>query len=339
MRYLETSNERLSVIGLGTWQFGSREWGYGAGYAEHEAGAIVKRAVELGVNLFDTAEVYGFGRSERILGTALAEHRDEVFIATKVFPVAPVPTVICRRAEGSARRLGVSEIDLYQIHWPNPLVPLHLQMEGMRQARNRGLVRNIGVSNFSLHRWQAAERALGSTLLTNQVRFSLVDRRPLASGMTTWAAEHDHVVMAYSPLAQGLLSGRYDADHHPGGMRANQAAFLPENLERAADLIATLRRLGAEHDATAAQVALAWIVSHAGVVAIPGASSVSQLEHNTAAADLELSADERAELLAAAESFEPIDRRQGLQQVSRQRLRQMGRFGGAGRAASTDPEQ
>ncbi|HXY44369.1 MAG TPA: aldo/keto reductase [Acidimicrobiales bacterium] len=335
MRYIEASGERLSVIGLGTWQFGSREWGYGAGYAAHEAGSIVARAVALGVNLFDTAEVYGFGASERILGAAVAECREQVFIATKVLPVAPLPSVICRRAEGSARRLGIAEIDLYQLHWPNPAVPLRLQMEGMRQARSRGLVRNVGVSNYSLARWQAAEQAFGDTVLTNQVRFSLVDRRPLASGMTAWAAEHEHLVMAYSPLAQGLLSGRYDADHRPGGMRANQAAFLPDNLARAAGLISTLRRLAADHDATPAQVALAWVVSHAGVVAIPGASSVSQLEHNAAAADLDLSADERAELTAAAEYYEPIDRRQAIRQLSRRRLSQL-RRPGADRSA---PEQ
>jgi aryl-alcohol dehydrogenase-like predicted oxidoreductase len=320
MRYVETKGERLSVIGLGTWQFGSREWGYGSGYAERDAGEIAQRAVALGVNLFDTAEIYGFGRSERILGAAVAEDRADVFLATKVFPVVPLPPVICRRAAGSARRLGITEIDLYQLHQPNPLVPLRVQMEGMRQVRDRGLARNVGVSNYSLRRWRAAERAFGGTVLTNQVRFSLVDRRPLASGMVDWAAEHGHIVMAYSPLAQGLLSGRYDAEHRPTAMRASQPAFLPENLERAAGLIDALRRVATAHDATPAQVALAWVVSYAGVVAIPGASSVSQMEHNAAAADLELSEEERSELLAAAEAFEPLSRRQGIEQVVRQRF-------------------
>jgi aryl-alcohol dehydrogenase-like predicted oxidoreductase len=140
--------------------------------------------------------------------------------------------------------------------------------------------------------------------------------------MVACAAEHGRIVMAYSPLAQGLLSGRYDAEHRPSAMRANQPAFLPENLERAAGLIGTLRRVAADHDATPAQVALAWVVSHPGVVAIPGASSVSQMEHNAAAADLELSEEERAELLAAAESFEPLGRREGIEQVVRQRFGQ-----------------
>jgi aryl-alcohol dehydrogenase-like predicted oxidoreductase len=319
MRYVETKSERLSVVGLGTWQFGSREWGYGAGYADHWAGEIARRAVELGVNVFDTAEIYGFGRSERILGEAIAAERDRIFIASKLFPVLPIPPVIARRADASARRLGVSEIDLYQLHWPNPVVPLAVQMKGMRQLVNRGSIHHVGVSNFSLRRWQAAEQALGGTVLTNQVRFSLLDRRPLA-GMTSWAAQYGHVVMAYSPLAQGLLSGRYDAENRPGGMRASQAAFLPENLERLAGVLAELRRIADAHGATPAQVALAWVVSHPGVVAIPGASSVAQLEHNAAAADLKLSADELSELAAAAEAFEPIRKREAVPSMARERF-------------------
>jgi aryl-alcohol dehydrogenase-like predicted oxidoreductase len=329
VRYIETHGERLSVIGLGTWQFGSREWGYGAGYADHSAGEIARRAVELGINLFDTAEIYGFGRSERILGEAIADVRDSAFIASKVFPVLPVPAVVARRAGGSARRLGISEIDLYQLHWPNPLVPLGLQMTSMRNLVNRGVIHHIGVSNYSLARWQAAERALGGTVLTNQVRFNLVDRRPLA-GMTSFAAERGRVVMAYSPLAQGLLSGRYDADHRPGGMRANQSAFLPENLERVAGVLAALRQIGEAHEATPAQVALAWVVSHGAVVAIPGASSVAQLEHNAAAADLELSEAELAELTATAEAFEPFEHREAMGTIARRRFRRsVGAAGGS----------
>jgi len=319
VRYVEAKGERLSVIGLGTWQFGSREWAYGAGYADHWAGEIARRAVELGVNVFDTAEIYGFGRSERILGEAIAEERDRVFIASKLFPILPIPPVISRRADASARRLGVSEIDLYQLHWRNQIVPLRIQMSGMRQLVNRGSIHHVGVSNYTLPEWQAAERALGGTVLTNQVRFSLVDRRPL-SGMTSWAAEHGHVVMAYSPLAQGLLSGRYDAENRPGGMRAGQAAFLPENLERVGGLLAVLRRVAEVHGATPAQVALAWVVSHPAVVAIPGASSVAQLEHNAAAADLELSADEVSELKVAAAAFEPVSRREAIPSILHERV-------------------
>lgn len=303
MRFVEVGGEKLSVVGLGTWQFGSREWGYGAGYAEHTAGDIVRRAVEAGINVFDTAEVYGVGRSERILGEAIADARPEAFIASKVFPIFPTPAVVRWRAGASARRLGVVEIDLFQIHWPNPFVPLRLQMKGMRQLRDRGLVRHVGVSNFSLARWQAAERRLGGPVLSNQVRFSLVDQRPLESGMVGWAADHGRVVLAYSPLAQGLLSASYGEDHRPAGMRARQSAFKPANLAKAVQLFTTLKQVAASHDATPAQVALAWVISHPGVVVIPGASSVAQLERNAEAADLDLSADEIAELKEAADDY------------------------------------
>ena len=305
MRYLEIGGERVSVVGLGTWQFGSREWGYGSHYAEHDAVDILEHALDLGINLIDTAEAYGFGRSERIVARGIAGRRSEAFVATKLFPLLPVQAVVSRRAAGSARRLGVAQIDLYQIHQPNPLVPLGEQMAAMRNLQRSGVIRQIGVSNYTLERWQAAEGALGGPVFSNQVRFNLVDRRPLG-GMTEWAKANDRLVIAYSPLAQGLLSGRYDAEHRPTAMRAASAAFLPENLERARLLIGTLRDIASAHQATSAQVALAWVISHPNVVAIPGASTVAQLQHNAEAADLELSAEDTHRLNDAAEAFHPI---------------------------------
>lgn len=320
MRYLEVSGVRLSVIGVGAWQFGSREWGYGESYAEEEAGRIVGRALDLGINLLDTAEIYGFGRSERIVGRAIAGRRDEAFVATKLFPAVPVGPVIEQRGRSSAHRLGVDVIDLYQIHQPNPLVPVSVQMDGMRRLVKSGVVRHVGVSNFSLGRWQAAEAAFGGPVLSNQVRLSLVDRRPLAD-LVPWAAANDRLVIAYSPLGQGLLSARYDAGNAPrGGVRAMNPLFLPENLERAAPLLTGLRDVAQAHGATPAQVALAWVIRRPNVVAIPGASSVSQLEHNAAAADLELSEEEDARLTEAAQAFHPVDGPTAYAQLIRRRL-------------------
>src|SRR3954451_9929509 len=124
MRFVEVGGVRVSVVGLGTWQFGSREWGYGDEYAEREAGDITKRALDLGINLIDTAEVYAFGHSERTVGRAIQGRRDEAFIATKVFPVAQISSVVQQRAAASANRLLIDRIDLYQVHWPNPVVPI-----------------------------------------------------------------------------------------------------------------------------------------------------------------------------------------------------------------------
>jgi aryl-alcohol dehydrogenase-like predicted oxidoreductase len=266
----------------------------------------VRRALELGITLFDTAEIYGFGRSERILGEALGEDRDSVFIATKIFPLLPVAPVVEQRAVASANRLGVRRLDLYQVHQPNPLVRDGTIMRGMRALQRVGLVGEVGVSNYSLARWRAAEAALGGRVLTNQVRYSLVDRSP-ERDLVPFAESTGHLVIAYSPLAQGLLSGRYHRGGRPTNrVRAGNPLFLPENLERADGLIAALREVADAHSATPAQVALAWAIRSPAVVAIPGASSVEQLEGNAAAADIELSDEEYRVLSSAADRFRPV---------------------------------
>ena len=310
MRYLSAGTDpattRMSRIGLGTWQFGSREWGYGESYAGQEARAIVRRAVELGVTLFDTAEIYGFGRSERILGEAIGEDRESVFLATKIFPLLPVAPVVEQRAVASANRLGVRRLDLYQVHQPNPVVRDGTIMRGMRALQRVGLVSEVGVSNYSLDRWRAAEQALGSRVLSNQVRYSLVDRSP-EQDLLPFAESTGHVVIAYSPLAQGLLSGKYDRGRRPANrLRAASPLFLPENLDRAGDLIAALREVADAHSATPAQIALAWVIHRPAVVAIPGASSVGQLESNVAAADIDLTEAEYQVLRTAATRFRPV---------------------------------
>jgi len=323
MRYLSTpaTSAKISRIGLGTWQFGSREWGYGHSYAGQEAHAIVRRALELGITLFDTAEIYGFGRSERILGEALGEQRDSVFLATKLFPVLPVAPVVEQRAVASANRLGTHRLSLYQVHQPNPLVRDGTIMRGMRALRRVGLVGEVGVSNYSLERWRAAEAALGSPVLSNQVRYNLVDRSA-ERDLLPFAESTGHVVIAYSPLAQGLLSGSYHRANRPvNRVRAANPLFLPDNLERAAGLIAALREVADAHSATPAQIALAWAIHRPAVVAIPGASSLAQLESNVAAASIELTQDECQALQEAAAQFRPITGPPVLARMLRARLR------------------
>jgi aryl-alcohol dehydrogenase-like predicted oxidoreductase len=310
VRYLNAGADapaaRISRIGLGTWQFGSREWGYGSSYAGQEAHAIVRRALELGVTLFDTAEVYGLGRSERILGQALGEDRESAFLATKILPVLPVAPVVEQRGVASANRLGVRRLDLYQVHQPNPLVRDGTIMRGMRALQRVGLVGEVGVSNYSLDRWRAAERALGQRVLSNQVQYSLAIRAP-ERDLLPFAETTGHLVIAYSPLAQGLLSGRYHRGHRPANrVRSANPLFLPENLERAGDLIATLREVADAHSATPAQIALAWAIHRPAVVAIPGASSLEQLESNVAAADIDLTDGEYQALNAASARFRPV---------------------------------
>lgn len=259
----------VSRIGLGTWQFGSREWGYGDSYASGAAGDIVKRARELGVTLFDTAEVYGLGKSERILGEALGDERADVVLASKVFPVAPFPAVVKQRAQASAKRLGVDRIPLYQIHQPNPVVPDSVIMPGMRDLLDSGRIGAAGVSNYSLERWRKADAALGRPVISNQVEFSLARPRAL-DDLVPFAEQQKRIVIAYSPLAQGLLGGKYGVHNRPGGVRAANPLFGTENLRRIEPLLNVLRDVATTVGAKPAQVALAWLLTLPGVVAIPG---------------------------------------------------------------------
>jgi aryl-alcohol dehydrogenase-like predicted oxidoreductase len=306
MRYLDVDGiGQVSRIGLGTWQFGAREWGYGDVYASGGAHDIVRRARALGVTLFDTAEVYGFGKSERILGKALGDERAEVVVASKVFPVAPFPLVVKQRERASARRLQLDRIPLYQVHQPNPVVPDSVIMPGMRSLLDSGDIGAAGVSNYSLARWRKADAALGRAVISNQVHFSLAHPQPL-DDLVPFAERENRIVIAYSPLAQGLLGGKYGVDNRPGGVRAINPLFGTENLRRVEPLLRTLRDVASEVNARPAQVALAWLISLPSVVAIPGASSVEQLEFNVAAADIDLSADSRNALTEAARAFRPV---------------------------------
>ncbi len=320
MRHLDVDGlGAVSRVGLGTWQFGSREWGYGEDYAGGTAHRIVRRALDLGVTLFDTAEVYGFGRSERILGEALGERRGEVVVASKVFPVAPFPPVVRHRLAGSARRLGLRRVPLYPVHQPNPVVPDSVTMPGMRSLLDEDRIGAVGVSNYSLSRWRAADAALGRPVISNQVHFSLA--RPGAlDDLVPFAEREGRVVIAYSPLAQGLLGGRYGPDDRPGGVRAANPLFGTENLRRVQPLLDVLREVAGAHGVRPGTVALAWLVSLPQVVVIPGASSVEQVEANAAAGELALREDEVAALTAAARAFTPVSAARTLVGGVRERL-------------------
>lgn len=320
MKYIQVEGVgQVSRIGLGTWQFGSREWGYGDNYASGAARDIVQRARALGVTLFDTAEVYGLGKSERILGEALGDERAEVAVASKIFPVAPFPAVIKQRERASAKRLQLDRIPLYQIHQPNPVVPDTVIMPGMRDLLDEGKIGAAGVSNYSLARWQQADAALGRPVISNQVHFSLAHPRAL-DHMVPFAERENRIVIAYSPLAQGLLGGKYGVDNRPGGVRAVNPLFGTENLRRIEPLLQTLRDVAAEVGAKPAQVALAWLINLPGVVAIPGASSVEQLEFNVAAAEVELTTESRDALTAAARAFKPASTGRFLTDLVREKI-------------------
>jgi aryl-alcohol dehydrogenase-like predicted oxidoreductase len=190
---------------------------------------------------------------------------------------------------------------------PNPLFPRRLIMRGFGRAQETGVIGAAGVSNHSLSQWQAAEAALGRPVAANQVLFNLLHRGPL-DDLVPWAARHRRLVITASPLGQGMLTGRYDQDHPPAGLPwprrlALRHSALPPttaNLHRLAPLLDQLRAIAERHGAAPAAVALAWAISHDPVVVIPGASAISQLEANAAAADINLTPDEQQALVAAA---------------------------------------
>jgi aryl-alcohol dehydrogenase-like predicted oxidoreductase len=304
VRYVEVGGLRLSAIGLGAWQFGTTGWGWGDEFGVDEAHRIIHRALELGINVIDTAELYSNGYSEQIVGEALKGQRDQAFIATKVSPWHALGGSVKRAAGRSLTRLDVDALDLYQVHWPNALVPSSWTMAGMRDLQLAGQVRHVGVSNYSLARWRKAEQALGSPVISNQVPYHLLRRNP-EQHLLPYAQTNDRLIIAYSPLAQGILSGRYGPGNVPGGARRFNSLFTAENLRRAEPVVNVLREVGEAHSATPAQIALAWLVHQPNVVAIPGAKSVAQLEANAAAADIELSQEELRALDMVSARFTP----------------------------------
>jgi aryl-alcohol dehydrogenase-like predicted oxidoreductase len=332
VRYVHADTRKpISKIGLGTHQFGSPEWNYGERYASSESHAIVRRALDLGVTLFDSAEIYGinarslscralvhgvavadsarisgFGRSERILGEALMPDAASAVVATKFYPARPVSPPVRRHAIASARRLGIPAIDLYQIHQPPRPHVGRAVIDAVRDLHAEGLVTDVGLSNGTVAGWRAADDALGVPVLSNQVAYSLVDRAAEQT-LLPYARSEGRVIIAFSPLAQGLLSARYDRARRPADPgRMTNPLFLPENLDRAAGLLETLQAVADAHHASPAQIALAWVIHDPVVTAIPGAATVAQLESNVAAADIDLTEEEYRALSAAAAAFSPV---------------------------------
>jgi aryl-alcohol dehydrogenase-like predicted oxidoreductase len=307
MRYVEADGLRISAIGLGTWQFGSREWGYGHEYAHEVAPALLHTAIELGITFIDTAEAYGPHTSEHIIGAALAgldqETRDGLTVATKFMPIAPAEPILDRQVRGSAKRLGVEHIDLLYAHWPNPFVSPRRVMQSIRPMVEEGIVDRVGVSNYSLAQWQEAERALHRPVVANQVKFSLVSPGP-AADLVPYALAMDRLVVAYSPIGQGVLAqAAADEERSVNPIRRMNPLFRGAAAERLLPVRVAVREIARAHGASAAQVALAWVISHPNTVAIPGARTPEQLAENAAAVDLVLAPDEIARLTEASGVF------------------------------------
>ena len=309
-----TSNDRIrlgqtaievSPMGLGTWAWGDRlVWGFGRGYGEPEVKSAYRASRASGVDFFDTAEIYGQGRSERILGQLAREEQGRIFLATKFFPYPwrPYRGALVPALRGSLRRLGVSRVDLYQIHFPFPPLSVESWMESMADAVELGLTLAVGVSNYSVRQMERAHAALarrGVPLMSNQVEYSLLQRGPERSGLMQTCRDLGVTLIAYSPLGMGLLTGKYGPGRPPPLSRRRRAGGL---LDQIGPLLDVLRQIGQDHGGKApAQVALNWTMAK-GTLPIPGAKNERQAVENAGALGWSMTADQVARLDAASDA-------------------------------------
>ena len=294
----------VSPICFGTWQIGG-DWG---GFDEHEAVVAIRHALELGVNIFDTAQAYGFGASEWLLGRALAPElrarRDEVVIATKG-GLRPNGDGIVRDAspawlrsgvEQSLQELGVDHIDLYQLHWPDPEVPVAETAGALQELVDEGKIRHVGVSNFDAKQMAAFART--RPVETLQPPYHLF-RRSIEAEVLPYCAEHDIGVLFYGPLAHGLLTGAIDEEttFEASDWRAASPLFGGDALRRNVEAVRRLQQLATGLGVSVSALAIAWTLAHPAVnVAIVGARHASHIEDSVSAAQLRLDEVDLAEI-------------------------------------------
>ena len=290
LRNLGTSDIKISPVIMGTWQAGKDMW---VGIDDAQSTKAIKSAYDAGITTFDTAEVYGNGHSERIVGNALYDVRDRVVIATKVFSNHLQYNQVIDACHGSLKNLKTDYIDLYQIHWPPgsfgaKKVPLEETMRAMTDLKAQGKIRAIGVSNFS--RSQLEEAATFGRIDSLQPPYSLFWRE-VETDALPYCRENNITVLAYSSMAQGLLTGKFGPDHTfaKGDHRFRNKLFQPENYRRVQKALEKLGPIAAANHITLGQLALAWIISQPGVCAIAGARNSEQAVQNAAAANVRLS--------------------------------------------------
>jgi aryl-alcohol dehydrogenase-like predicted oxidoreductase len=283
-RRIGSSDLSVSAVGMGTWQWGSRRyWRYGKDYGREDIKATIDKAVEIGIDFIDTAEVYGGGISERLIGELVP--KDKFTIASKFNPLHLASSHIIGRAERSIQRLQVKSIDLYQIHWHNPTLSLRGLMKNMEKLVRDGKIRAIGVSNFGVGTLDESRSFLSRCdIASNQVRYNLLHRNPEESGMLDYCRKEKLSIIAWSPLEQGILAGKWKSKAEVRGGRRINRYYRGANFERAQTLVETLREVSAAHGKTAAQGALAWLIRNPEIIVIPGARSPKQAEDNAGAA-------------------------------------------------------
>jgi len=306
LRPLGKSDIRITPVGLGCWQFSQGHgWNkYWPVLTEAEIEGIVAASIDGGINWFDTAEAYGNGASEKQLSRVLqkAGHRPgEFIIATKWMPLFRRASHIAETIDERLNCLEPYPIDLYQIHHPTSLSSTAAQMKAMAGLVRDGKIKAVGVSNFGAKRMIEAHRYLaeaGLPLVSNQIHYSLLQRKIESNGVMDAARERGITIIAYSPLDQGVLTGRFHDDpalvKKISGIRKWRGFYKEKFMEKSRPVIDALKEIGARHAATPAQAALNWLFSTHGetVVVIPGATKTAQAASNAGSMSFALSTDE-----------------------------------------------
>lgn len=295
----------VTPLCIGTWAWGDKLfWNYGNSYGPEQLQEAFTAALEAGVTFFDTAEVYGMGLSEKFLGQFLQKTQQPVQIATKFGPLPWRFTAqsVSDALTQSLKRLQLERIALYQVHWPFAFfLSQETLMNALADEVKRGRIAAVGVSNYSAEQMRDAHQILaarGVPLAVNQVRYSLLSRQIESKGIMATARDLGVTILAYSPLAQGLLTGKYtiDSTETPTGPRKIDPRFKKEGLQKIAPVISLLRNFGEKYDRTPAQVALNWLIAQGNVIPIAGVKTAAQVRQNAGALGWRLSDDEIGEL-------------------------------------------
>ena len=292
-RSLGTSEIQITPILMGTWQAGQRMW---SGIDDNESIKAIQAAVDAGITTIDTAEVYGEGHSEQVIAKAVSHIRDRLIYASKVFANHLQYDAVIEACDRSLANLQTDYLDLYQIHWPsgsfgNATVPIAETMKALNKLKADGKIRAIGVSNFN--RAQLAEATQYGKIESLQPPYSLFWRK-VEQDLIPYCVENKISVLAYSPMAQGLLTGKFKSGHQfdAEDHRSANVLFQGKNFQRAQAALEELRPIAEDHNCTLAQLALAWLIAQPQAQAIAGARNANQAQDNAKAASVELSADE-----------------------------------------------
>lgn len=309
---LSQNGPTVPALGIGAWSWGdSFFWSYGKDYDKNDVKAAFHSAIDAGVNFFDTAEIYSLGESERLIGQFMQQDDRPVQIATKYFPLPWRFSAqsVSDALTDSLNRLQVKQVALYQVHMPfSFLMSQEALMNALADEVDRGRIATIGVSNYSAAQMREAHQYLakrGIPLAVNQVRYSLLSRQIETNGILDTAKQLGVTILAYSPLAQGLVTGKYTPDHADKvmGARRLDPKFSRSGLERIAPVVDLLQKIGDEHQRTPAQVALNWLIAQGNVIPIPGAKNANQAKQNVGALGWSLNDEEIARIDRATQAW------------------------------------